>query len=449
MASAESKHAMGLRLVLIALVALALLIPTFHIQSLIQERQHTRDEVLQEVSHKWGQAQTLTGPILTVPYRAISTMIRNADGTETPRYQTHYAHFLPETLTLTSDLAPEIRYRGIHEMVLYQADVQLSGTFPQPTFDPFDHAPEEILWDKAFLSLGLTDMQGINTLAFTLNDKALTVQPGIRQQGIPEQGVTLNVPLDPEAKTLTFAADVHLNGSGSLRFAPVGKETRASVRAPWANPSFAGAYLPDVREVTEEQFAANWHVLHLNRSYPQSWIGKEHLLEIRKSHFGVALLLGVDQYQKTMRTAKYAIMFIAFTFLTFFLIEVLNRKPIHPIQYLLIGLALLVFYTLLLALSEHISFNIAYWLASAGVITLITGYARSVLATRLHAALVGLTLVGLYGYLFIVLQLQSYALLIGSLGFFVVLALWMYATRKINWFHLMKAGKDTLGVAAA
>jgi len=234
-----------------------------------------------------------------------------------------------------------------------------------------------------------------------------------------------------------FRIRLDLNGSAGLLFSPVGKETIAELKSDWTNPSFMGDFLPEERSVDGAGFSAKWKVLHLNRNFPQAWTGSQNL--VGQTLFGVNLLLAVDEYQKTMRTAKYAIMFIALTFLTFFMIELLSRHTIHPIQYLLIGFALLVFYTLLLSISEYLIFAQAYWIASIAIIAMITLYARSVLANNLQTLVISGVLMLLYGYLFIILQLQDYALLMGSIGLFAVLAIVMYLTRKIDWFGIMDA----------
>jgi inner membrane protein len=219
-------------------------------------------------------------------------------------------------------------------------------------------------------------------------------------------------------------------------FVPVGIETEVECSSEWNNPSFTGNFLPDSREVSENGFKANWKILHLNRNFPQKWTGTD--FNIYSSVFGVEFLIPVDDYQKTMRTAKYAIMFITFTFLSFFLIELLNKKAIHPIQYLLIGFSLLVFYTLLLSLTEHMMFNLAYIIAGLANIILISAYTKSVLKSTQQTFIILGILLLLYGYLFVVLQLQDYALLMGSIGLFIVLATLMYLTRKIDWFSVLK-----------
>ena len=183
-------------------------------------------------------------------------------------------------------------------------------------------------------------------------------------------------------------------------------------------------------------------MLHLNRNFPQQWTGKNS--DITTSTFGVDLLLPVDEYQKTMRTAKYAIMFIGLTFLTFFMFELLSGNHIHPVQYLLIGFALLIFYTLLLSLSEYITFGWAYFAAAGAIIGLITVYSFLMMSNRLKSAIVSGVLVLLYGYLYVLLQLQDFALLMGSIGLFIVLSSVMYLTRHIDWFEIMGSRESTL-----
>jgi inner membrane protein len=208
------------------------------------------------------------------------------------------------------------------------------------------------------------------------------------------------------------------------------------LESPWDTPSFSGSFLPREREVRKDGFSASWRVLHLNRNYSQSWKGSKYKVE--PSAFGVRFLLAVDEYQKSTRAAKYAVMFIGITFLMYFMMEVLGTRAIHPIQYLLVGLALLVFYTLLLAISEHIPFGYAYLIASAAIIGQITLYSRSVLGRLSLMGIVAGVLVILYGFLYIVLQLEDYALLLGSVGIFAILALVMYLTRKVDWYNVLK-----------
>lgn len=432
MPSDKLKNSVGLRLIIIGALSLVLLIPAALIQGLISEREQRRDNAVFEVSDKWGRPQIIAGPILTVPYKKLVK-----DEKDKLVAVIEYAHFLPEQLSIDAELFPELRYRGIYEVVLYNAKLRIHGHFAPLDFNQFSIVAEDVLWKDAILALGLSDLKGIReAVKIKLHDAVWTANPGVESKEVLEIGISVKPKLNAASERHDFVIDLDLNGSGEISFVPVGKETSVKVSSQWGNPSFIGAFLPAERQVQASQFSAAWKVLHLNRNYPQQWLGSQH--RILESNFGVKLLLPIDEYQKTMRTAKYAIMFIALTFLTFFLTEVLNRKVIHPIQYILIGLALILFYTLLLSFSEHIKFNSAYLLSSLAIIALVTAYTKSVLSNNLATAVIAGVLIILYGFLYIILQLQDYALLLGSLGLFIILAIVMYVTRKIDWFAIGK-----------
>lgn len=428
------RQSVGLRLFIIAGLSLVLLIPATLIILLINEREQRRDHAILEVSEKWGQSQIIAGPVLTIPYRRA---VSSNDG-KTVTTVMENAHFLPDQLQVTGELVPEIRHRGIYDVVLYQSDLQLTGTFTAPNFGELSIAPENILWQEAVFALGISDLKGIReTIVIKWNDVDHIANPGIESKDVLFSGISTKLAVQPATPGYSFSVGLQLNGSGELQFLPVGKETKVNIAAAWGNPSFVGSFLPVTREVRHDRFSAAWSVLHLNRNYPQQWLGPRQ--ELLASAFGVKLLLPIDEYQKTTRSAKYAIMFIALTFLAFFMTEILNKKILHPIQYLLVGFALLVFYTLLLSISEYLHFNQAYLIASAAVVLLISAYTRGMLQNNLITLIIGGILVLLYGFLFVILQLQDYALLLGSIGLFVILALVMYLTRNIDWFGVGKA----------
>jgi inner membrane protein len=237
-----------------------------------------------------------------------------------------------------------------------------------------------------------------------------------------------------DSSNYKFSLDFDLKGSQMLYFIPVGEVTDVNIASSWANPSFNGAFLPDNRTVSDSGFTANWNILHLNRNFPQQWIGS--LQRIDYSAFGIDLLLPVDSYLKSMRSIKYAILFIGFTFLVFFFVEVLNKVFIHPVQYVLVGIALVVFYTLLLSISEHLTYNLAFLVSAVATLLLIIGYVKAILKSNMLTFLIGGILSVLYTFIFVIIQLQDYALLIGSIGIFIILSLVMYFSRKIDWYNL-------------
>ncbi len=420
----------------IVVLSLILQIPALMIQSLITERQERRDNAANEIRDSWGGRQVISGPILAIPFKA------NVRGDNDYITQvTRHLYFLPDKLLINGVLDPEIRNRGIYDAIIYDSKLDISGQFNYPDLGELNIPPEDVLWKDAFLLLGISDMKGIsNFVSIQWNNDSLTANPGIPTYDITMSGISVKPPVSGLITNYNFKIDLDLNGSAGIFFTPVGKETSVQIASSWTNPGFSGSFLPVTRKLDAAGFQSEWKVFHLNRNFPQAWIGSQY--SIAESEFGVNLLLKVDEYQKTMRTVKYSIMFISLTFLTFFMIELLNRKKIHPIQYILIGLALLIFYTILLSLAEHMVFKYAYLLAAAGIITLIMLYTKSVLADIRQTAIITGVMVILYGYLYIILQLQDYALLMGSLGLFVILALVMYLTRKIDWFSVM-TGNET------
>ena len=437
----DLKRSLGARLGMIAILTLLLLIPSLMIRSLIRERQNRGEQAKAEISSKWGESQIVSGPVISIPYDSYKYAGAKGGGA------IRFIHYLPDVLSIRCRIDPQIRKRGIFKAVLYQTQIQIAATFSFSGFENLGISPEDIHWENAVLSVGITDMKGIKDLIkLTWNDSELTANPGVKINDILTTGIHSPIPIRSEPGEYTFSSSMVLNGSSELMFTPLGKVTRVDMSSNWENPSFIGNFLPEKRDISSGEFTAHWKILHLNRNFPQAWIGDK--FKIAPSSFGVNLLLPVDEYQKTMRTVKYAILFISLTFLSFFLIEVLNQKLLHPIQYLLIGFAILLFYTLLLSLSEHISFKFAYLFASIGIVGLITAYTRGILKNKQLTGVIGAVLGALYGYLYIVLQLQDYALLMGSLGLFFALALVMYLTQGIDWYSIFQFEKKNKRMGA-
>jgi inner membrane protein len=271
-----------------------------------------------------------------------------------------------------------------------------------------------------------------------VNNRALAVEPGIPSSDVLASGVSAPIALD--AETFQFESVINLNGSTQLRFLPLGKETRVRLQSSWTTPSFTGSFLPDGRTISSQGFQASWKVLQFNRNFPQqgigNFLGKANARSDNDlSAFGVRLLLPVDEYQKTMRSAKYSIVFIMLTFVAFFFVEILDRRRIHPIQYLLVGFAICLFYLLLLSISEHMSFDWAYLIGSGIILALITFYIRYVFQNLRLTALFSGVLALLYGFFYSLLQLEDYSLLLGSFGLLLILGLIMYLTRHVNWYR--------------
>jgi inner membrane protein len=230
-----------------------------------------------------------------------------------------------------------------------------------------------------------------------------------------------------------FSCQLHLKGSELLQFAPLGEVTEIKLKSIWNDPGFVGNFLPEKKEINKDGFTAYWKVLHFNRNFPQSW--KNNSYSLKEDDFGVKLVTLADHYQKNMRSAKYGILVILFTFLSFFLNEIITKQRIHPFQYVLVGFAILIFYLLLLSISEQIGFNLGYIISALSVILMVLLYSRSFLDKWKNSLILSSILAFSFGFIFVLLQLESLALLVGSIGLFAVLALTMFFTRKINWYN--------------
>lgn len=420
----------------IVIITLLLLIPASMIRLLIIERESTQNEAIREVSSKWGEEQTISGPLISIPYYRYIKEFSRKDSTEKIVQIKEFIHILPTELNISGNINPEKRYRGIYEIVVYNSKLSISGAFNNIDLASLDIQPRNILFDKAEFVIGINDLRGIEEqVILNWNDQNIAFNPGVSSNDVVMSGINalLNLNLK-DSSAYNFSLELDLKGSQLLYFTPVGRVTNINLRSEWPNPSFKGAFLPDSREVSEKGFMANWNVLHLNRNFPQIWLGNRH--SISDSSFGIDLLLPVDNYQKSYRSIRYAILFIGFTFLTFFFIEVLNKVFIHPIQYILVGIALIVFYSLLLSISEYLKYNLAFIVSAISTLALIAGYVQAILKSGKLTLLISGILTVLYSFIFTIIQLQDYALLIGSIGIFIILGLVMYFSRKIDWYNV-------------
>lgn len=420
----------------IVLIALLLLIPTGMIKSIIYEREQTQREAIDEVSEKWGGAQTLQGPVLTIPYTRYVKEIDKATGKETLVQITERLHVLPSKLDIQASVKPDRRHRGVYEIVVYNSALHVSGAFTKLDFKDLEAKGHSFKFNEATLNAGIDDLRGIEKqIELNWEGKKLPFNPGVSNQDIFYSGINSKVSISPTDDHLyRFSFDIELKGSQQLYFTPVGKETDVVLNSDWQTPKFDGAFLPDQHKTDKAGFKAHWNILNLNRNYPQSWTGSSY--KLRDSSFGVDLKLPVDNYQKSHRSIHYAILFIGLTFLVFFFIEIFQSSGIHPIQYILVGIALVVFYTLLLSISEHIRFNYAFILSALATVALISLYVRGILRSLKMSLFIAGLLSMLYIFIFVIIQLEDLALLIGSIGVFIILGLVMYFSRKIDWYNI-------------
>lgn len=414
---------------LIGFLILLMLIPTAFLLNLVNERQFRQQEVINEISSKWATSQTIVGPVLQIPYKEYS---KDKDGKVLEYHKNIY--LLPEQFTVNAALLPEVRHRSLYDVTLYRSATTLSGTFDYKPLKKLKINPENIIWNDCRLMLGINDARGLEEeVVLNWNNQRYILEAGLPENTVLETG--LNTPLIPDTQGHTsFSIHLKLKGSERFYFTPVGKTTAISINSPWQNPSFDGQYLPVNSQISDKGFSANWKVLQVSRNYPQCWTDARY--ELKNSSFGVRLIQPTDSYAKTERSVKYALLFIALTFTVFFFLEVFQKQQVHPLQYILVGLALCIFYTLLLSISEYTGFNFAYIIAAVATILLIGLYVWSIFKKGKIAWGFTTALAGLYTYIFILIQLQDYALLFGSIGLFAIIATLMYFSRKIDWYGI-------------
>lgn len=423
----------------IGFLTIILLIPGIMIQDLIRERQDRSVETIEKINAKWSNAQTICGPVLTIPYTTT-----HMDANNKTVLQEHTISITPENLNIDTQLFPEERYYGIYKTILYKSEIDLSGNFDKINYQKTDNST--IHWEQAYLTIGVSDLRGITeNISFTLDNKLYPVEAAGNYDRL--MGKILVVSLNNADTHLTgqplnFNCKIKLNGSSNINFIPIGKTSKVHVAGTWKSPGFIGNFSPE-HTITENGFDANWSVLRFNRSIPETWIDNQ-VDTFEDASFGVNLIDPVNHYQQNMRSAKYAIMFIALTFVVFFFVEILTKKRIHPIQYLLVGIALILFYSLLLSISEQINFGIAYLIASIATIGLITAYTHSIFKNKMQPGALAAMLCTLYIFLYVVLQLEDVALLIGSVGLFIILGVIMFFSRKINWYKEEETEEDNV-----
>ncbi len=435
--AAAARSSQLLRVLVVGALVLLLQVPIALIHGQITDRQATRDSAVAEVTSRWGGAQQIHGPVLRVPFRA-RRIETQENGATREVHTLRHATFLPDQLEVTGDAEGETRYRGIYEVPVYRADLEIRGRFSRPDFAHLDVAPGDVLWERARLLLSVGDARALrNRPEAHWGEATIAFEPGGDPLVGERPSLQAHLGGGLEGEAFEFRIPLVLNGATSLAFAPMGADTRVQLTSNWPDPSFQGGWLPTRRSIDPDGFDATWEVSHLGRGYPQQWRdGRVGEAALRSAEFGVSFLAPVDPYRMALRSVKYEVLFLALPFLALWLFEVLAGLRVHPLQYLFVGSALCLFFLLQLSLAEHLGFLHAYGLAAAAVSLLVTAYSRVILGARRRAAVIGGVVAALYGYLYVLLQEQDYALLVGSFGLFVALAVVMWTTRAVDWYGL-------------
>jgi inner membrane protein len=355
------------------------------------------------------------------------------------------ARFLPRDFQVAATVNAEARRRGIFRVPLYRARLEIKGRFVRPDLDWIKPSPDEVYWDQATVTAGVSDPRGLSRrTTMDWGGRQIAFTGGVPDAGLFKTGLRADVSglgSLPAGTDLPFGLTLEINGSHDIRFLPAAEETTVTVQSPWPHPSFSGGLLPEERTITDAGFSARWRATDFGRAYPSRWVGSDVDVQqlsslAESSTFGVALIQPVDIYQQAERAVKYAVLFLALTFMVFFLWEVLHTARLHPVQYAFVGFALCLFYLLLVSLSEHSGFDPAYAVSSVVTTLLIGGYSRAVLRGTKQGASVVAALASLYGFLYLLLRLEDYALLAGTVGLFFILSIVMFVTRRMDWYGL-------------
>lgn len=404
--------------VLLLVMGLILFISTFLVKNIISEREQTKATSQEFFEKSWGPNQTITGPFFTIPYK-------NAKG------DIDYAYLMPKDLVIQNQLDTDLRKKGIFENIVYKNKVKAKGYFS--TNDIYElNTGQRLLLDQASFGLGVSQISGLDVVQkFEINKKSFEGKSGLLSEWISSEGLSTNYPIEMN-QLIEFDIEFTVKGTEGVNFLPLGQNTRIDIASNWHSPSFQGKYIPNEKpNVSKNGFTASWIIQHFNKTFPQFWIHDKY--QPTQDSFGVDLKLPVNNYVKSERTIKYAALVIGLIFLIFFIIEINNQRNIHAVQYLLVGFALCLFYGLLISFSELMNFNLSYIIAAVMTVSLVSVYIYSVLKQVKFGLVTAFSLSGIYTYLYIILQQEDYALLIGSLGLFVILAIIMFFTRKIQF----------------
>lgn len=443
-----------IKLGLIFILVLFLLIPKFMILDLVDERQLLSEQVKEEVSAGWANDQIITSPALVIPYNYLS---KDENGKTVTSAKSNLIIY-PDHLDVIGNLDTQSKYRSLYKVLLYESKMNFKGKFVLPEAKQVGLQDANLIYDQAYIAMGISDLKGIkNTVNLTWNGQKNKVSPGMNEvqfkysntvittgkqpeyneQGMAYYGIKtgMNTPvnINPTEFIYNFDFELDIKGSRTLQFSPMAKNTSVAIKSPFPDPSFIGEFLPE-HTTTSSGFDAKWNVLEYNKSLP-AYQKANNIVDLGSNLFGVKIADPVDNYAKTYRAGKYMILFVILTFLVVFLTEIVEKINIHIFQYTLIGLALAIFFTLLLSISEFWGFDLAYSGAAAATIGLIFLYSLGMFKNKKSSGLLLGLMVALFAYIYIIIQLEKTALLAGSIGLFVIIALTMYVTRKIKWFE--------------
>ncbi len=434
----------AVKFVLIGFVTVMLLVPSTFVWVLVEERADRAREVARDIANSWGGTQEINGPYLVVPF---TETYDTGLGEKRETVVDHRTVVLfPKRLEVSGTVGVEERKKSIYTLPVFRGDLTLAGAFaapPERAFDQKHGGRIDIAADKAMLVVGISDVRALKSeVSLRLGgNRRIAFEPGL---GILQKttsgttyhmanasGINAAVPADLWRQGFSFELPLQLNGSSEIFIAPAGQTTEVALHSNWPHPGFTGAFLPETRNISDTGFEAKWTIPYLARGIPQFL--ETGTLPLEAKLLGVKFVEPVNFYQIISRSLKYAVGFISLTFLAVFVLEMRSGWRFHWIQYGLVGLALIVFYVMLLALAEHLGYGAAYLIAATAATLLNAAYVGSSLRSRMAGLVMAVVLGGIFGALYALMREQDYALLIGSVIAFVSLAVTMFVTRSIDW----------------
>ncbi|MHC8949097.1 cell envelope integrity protein CreD [Sphingobacterium hungaricum] len=453
-----------LKLAIMLILTLLLLIPMNLVNDLIRERNARNKEVSKEITSKWGGNQVISSPVIAIPYKVFVNRQLPNDKNE---YYTvveedkEWIFLLPDHVQIKSHVNPDMRKRGIYESVVYTSDIKLTGDFPEIDLSKLKIKHDNIDWGNAKMVFGITDLKGLSeSPEVQYGTDSFVMNTNLSELNLFESNLITDLALtDASSTKKSFSIDLKIRGSQSLNFFPLANQTTIQVDGKWNHPSFNGGYLPDERLVEKDTFSGTWNIPVFSRKFSQQWNGSASRLydtfvdsdqnltdfpepktttssSVSSSDFvSIDFLPDVDNYQKTTRVAKYGILIILLTFVSLLFTELLKKQRIHLIQYVLIGAAMVLFYSLLLSISEHLGFNWAYAMAAVATVILIASFIGSITKNSKTALVFAGILSGFYGFIYMLLQLRDFSLIVGTIGVFIILAVLMRLSTKVNWYQ--------------
>lgn len=433
------KAAVILGLIVILMIALSMT------SDVINERSRFKQDAKLNIAKSWTGQQKFVGPILVVPYKekySRSVWDEKLKKNVVVTSSVHRKYYIsPEQLNIAGKAETQMRKRGMYKVPVYSSALEVSGRFNnQEILDKINKENTVVSWGKPYISVYINDSRGIPSRPeVTWQEKQIKFTSGSNLVGL-EQGMHAVLPIldSQKKKDYIFSFSLQLRGMESLSFAPVGMNTEVYLSSNWPHPSFIGAYLPEQRDVSSDGFRASWRVSSFSSNISQQLknCALKNCTDLLKNSFGVSLLQVVDVYQQSERSIKYGILFISLTFIAFWVFEIIRKLPIHPVQYLLVGFSLSIFYLLLISLSEHIAFGWAYFVAAVACTALLGFYLAGVLRSLSASVFFTVIIALLYAVLYVIISLENTALLMGSGLLFLSLTILMTITRNIDWYRI-------------